>query len=69
MSRWSKFFTGICLIAAFIWLVPRLVKNIFRLESRFDLLEERNIDPTALFYTEEAHTASGSREIKEKIDF
>lgn len=51
-TRWIRFLT-LTLLLGILWLIvlPRAAE-IPRLQSEIEFLEERNIDPSAMFYTD-----------------
>ena len=66
LKSWSQFFLGLLAIYLFIAVVLPFLSNLPMSKTAIETIEERDIDPRALFYTESEHAVEAGREMGEK---
>jgi hypothetical protein len=69
LNPYLKLIIGIALILAFIFGVGSLAKFIPGARHMADVIDERNLRATAIFYTDFEEPAEGSERIRDSLDY
>ena len=69
ISPWLKLFIGIGLILTFIFGVGSLAQLIPGARHMAQVIEERNLRATAIYYTDFEEPAEGSERIRDSLDY
>lgn len=69
MNPWIKMVIGIILILAFIFGVGSLAQWIPGASHMAQVIDERNLRATAIYYTDFEEPAEGSDRIRDSLDY
>ncbi|GEM_PF-3226603 len=67
MKKWTNFILGCLILIGFIFLFPRLLHQDPTSNNFFQQVHQNDIDPSALFYSEEDHTSSSYKTLLKKL--
>lgn len=67
LKSWLKLFIGLLVIYLFVGVVLPFLSNLPLSRAAIDVIEEQDIDPRALFYTESEQAVKAGREMNERI--
>lgn len=69
LNPYLKLFIGFSLILGFIFGIGTLAKFIPGARRMADVIDERNLRATAIYYTDFEEPAEGSERIRDSLDF
>lgn len=69
LNPYLKLFIGIILILAFIFGIGSLAQWIPGARHMADVIDERNLRATAIYYTDFEEPAEGSERIRDSLDY
>ena len=68
LRKWVNFFAGFALIIAFIKIAPSVFRILPNSDVWLNSVQEKGIDVSALFYSEEVHVSSSEKTLSEKLN-
>jgi len=68
IKSWIQFFSGLFAIYLFIVVVLPFLSNLPISQAAIETIEEREIDPRALFYTDSEQAVEAGWELNKKVN-
>ncbi len=69
LNPWWKLVLGIALLLAFFLVVAPLSKHLPGARRMGEIIDERNLRATAIYYTDLEETAEGSAAIRDSLEY
>lgn len=67
IQAWLRLFLGLATIYLFIAVVLPALSRLPMSRAAIEVIEQQEIDPRALFYTESGHAVEAGRAMQEKV--